>query len=895
MGVLVTEETIVLDETWYPGKIDEISGELISKISSSDYTWTEIQNVGTLTANFFLETNYTSVFKFLKQNTETGKINYEYTPDPVEIVVKQRQGNTTSVATSAAITVTVHYSVEDKKEILNTTIAEKVLGNVSIDLDTEERVLWNINQIVVEVFYRDETVLVETINVSYGTSDEMAQLSLNATNITASINDAGLVFSSNGLEITNGALTIYSKNKEKVFFVDDDTGDVFFTGSLQTTNGTLGGWLIGEEGLYSTDKISVGLYSGDSIFYSLTDEIDKDPIRLWAGKTEDGYNFTITNKGSLYASKANIEGSIIATSGYIKNKFFVGANESGIIISGSENGQSYIGSSRYTSGALGYGWKLSEDGSAEFNNITARGKITSSVFEYNKISSIGGNLYIAPTIYLETKSYLISFNDITQQYEATWVLPYNNLSSINGRTWKKGDIIKFDGEIILNDGSVLQLSGINSEIVKTTEKIQQQETETISEGTETTITIGFNYSINIVDLFFEPGAILVLYGSDGVRYGLYLSASDAGSPYLDVYSNSITENQPIPAARLGNLEGIIDTSFQEGALTGYGLYSSNAYLRGKLILPSAGITNQNEILLNGSPIRIWAGTSTESMEEANFIVTEDGSMYAKSGLFTGIVRAVNSEFSGSIRAAGILLEEDAGANNDVNHDHFYVAYNELDNNGEQILSPLSYLLNIDKNGLSIWEGGLQAYSDYASGFNNNQYRNSIYGYLNEGDNPIPYFYLVDNGKGEILNSRLVSYKGHFLTIRQKENSSAYIANSVILDNGIWFNDREYDSIEPSLIENQLYESFSRTGIALDNSLLKIIDTEGIQLNSDKTIYFNATENDINATRSEAVFIKGQLNITSKDNQQNFLSLNSQIIKEAKDSEGNSIGIDIVVN
>lgn len=42
MGVLVTEEIIVLDETWYPGKIDEISGELISEISSSDYTWTEI-------------------------------------------------------------------------------------------------------------------------------------------------------------------------------------------------------------------------------------------------------------------------------------------------------------------------------------------------------------------------------------------------------------------------------------------------------------------------------------------------------------------------------------------------------------------------------------------------------------------------------------------------------------------------------------------------------------------------------------------------------------------------------------------------------------------------------------------------------------------------------------
>ena len=42
---------------------------------------------------------------------------------------------------------------------------------------------------------------------------------------------------------------------------------------------------------------------------------------------------------------------------------------------------------------------------ADFNNITARGKIRSSLFEYNKISSVGGSLYIAPTIYIEDYSF----------------------------------------------------------------------------------------------------------------------------------------------------------------------------------------------------------------------------------------------------------------------------------------------------------------------------------------------------------------------------------------------------------------------------------------------------------------------------------------------------------
>jgi hypothetical protein len=64
MGVYVTDDSIVLDETWYPGKKND-EGNLISDINLEQYTWTAIQNVGTLTSNFFLETNYKSVFKFL--------------------------------------------------------------------------------------------------------------------------------------------------------------------------------------------------------------------------------------------------------------------------------------------------------------------------------------------------------------------------------------------------------------------------------------------------------------------------------------------------------------------------------------------------------------------------------------------------------------------------------------------------------------------------------------------------------------------------------------------------------------------------------------------------------------------------------------------------------------
>jgi hypothetical protein len=41
---------------------------------------------------------------------------------------------------------------------------------------------------------------------------------------------------------------------------------------------------------------------------------------------------------------------------------------------------------------------------------------------------------------------------------------------------------------------------------------------------------------------------------------------------------------------LGDLNNISDDNFG-GSLSGYGIYASNAYLTGQLILPGAGMTN----------------------------------------------------------------------------------------------------------------------------------------------------------------------------------------------------------------------------------------------------------------------------------------------------------------
>ena len=108
---------------------------------------------------------------------------------------------------------------------------------------------------------------------------------------------------------------------------------------------------------------------------------------------------------------------------------------------------------------------------------------------------------------------------------------------------------------------------------------------------------------------------------------------------MDVYDDS-EDNIVKPAVRIGNLAGINDTNFSTSSLNGYGLYSSNAYLRGQLILPNSGISNQKSIGYSGgdsyfaidpenekdkNAIRIWAGAGypslSSSTEVAPFIVT----------------------------------------------------------------------------------------------------------------------------------------------------------------------------------------------------------------------------------------------------------------------------------
>lgn len=865
------------------------------------------------TSYYYFSINQRNVLKFY---TSLGKIRYM--PSQLEYRLVQQNNGIETTVLGIDLIVTVIGKDKNNNDYFNEIVIKQ---EAIVDADGALRPpttgyiytfpspnedLVDIEKITFKAKQGGLTIAYEEILVMYGTSQEMAKLSLYADGLYASVNEAGFSFTSSGLTVNNGKITVRDKNSNEVFRVNTD-GDLYFAGTIESKSGTLSGWILQETELIDNSRM-VGIHSGSSRLYN------NNPIRFWAGSPivnnvndllndesfDYDYNFVVTQNGFLYANDAQISGQIEARSGRILGDFYVGENNNGIIIHADNQNvdKSYIGSIRYASGPLNRGgWTINADGSAEFNNVSIRGKITSSVFEHNHISSVGGSLFIAPTFYTDdySSNIIVSDQNSPNTYQVTWSLKDTISNTFGGKPITENSFLLIDGDVIINE-TINHLTNILAVIKKIPKESEPLE-----------LIVEFHYEdILLAGKRFQPGTTIVLYGTPEARNGLYLTATGPNAPYIEIYNNfEATENlTTIPAVRLGNLQGIRDSQFAATGenLSGYGLYSNNVFLSGELALPHAGITNQNKSYKNNSAIRFWAGLEdlAQGIHNANFIVTEDGSLYANKGEFTGIIKATNSEFSGNIRAAGILLDDKNSDTTQNFYDHFYVAYNILKENETEFQPSYSnYVLNIDKDGLSIWEGGLQAYSDYANILDYNgqlkpQY--SAYQYDNIQNTAFPFLYLVDEGNDQELLSRLIVTKLHtvnFIPFSAENDQIGYNSLSVQLNNGLWLFEANNIGNDFKGFEKELFNRPKNTGLTLEqtkfilknntvNGTIHLLSPSGVCINGDSTLLSEYTNN--------ALLINGNVQIIN--NTLAELKINKTIVKEAK-INGNSVGLNFI--
>jgi len=198
------------------------------------------------------------------------------------------------------------------------------------------------------------------------------------------------------------------------------------------------------------------------------------------------------------------------------------------------------------------GFVIRDDGFAEFENVRIRGRLSSSVFEYDKISAVGGKLLVGNSSVLAAG---VSSEDTTITME-------DPLFSV-------GDILNIR-------------DGIDVEYMEVTDA---------SDAPTYTVTRDIaNAYVTDPDPVWNKGMAVVSTGNglSGQQTGfISLDAVSSHAPFIDInYRLSTTYNDWETKVRLGNLAGIVDSDY--GTLSGFGLYSDNVYLKGE-IWASAGV------------------------------------------------------------------------------------------------------------------------------------------------------------------------------------------------------------------------------------------------------------------------------------------------------------------
>jgi len=206
------------------------------------------------------------------------------------------------------------------------------------------------------------------------------------------------------------------------------------------------------------------------------------------------------------------------------------------------------------------GFQIKDTGYAEFENVRVRGRLSSSVFEYDKVSAVGGKLVVSNSSVLAT-----DINDASTTI------------TVDDPVFAENEVLRMkDG----NNDEYFMITNISS---APTYNINRDLANTYSGS-------GLSYPS------WNKGTAVVSYGkvssltTTGSTTGfISLDASSAYSPFIDVYKrDSAMYNDYNIRARIGTLEGIYDSAFG-GYLTGSGIYTNNAYLKGGLYSVGSGV------------------------------------------------------------------------------------------------------------------------------------------------------------------------------------------------------------------------------------------------------------------------------------------------------------------
>ena len=290
-------------------------------------------------------------------------------------------------------------------------------------------------------------------------------------------------------------------------------------GVVTATSGTIGGWTL------STDKLSGGTGSN---YVAL---IPGTGIQL-GSETFASAPFSVTKEGVLKSTSGTIGGWTIGASSLSSTNITI------------DSGNELIKSNDYASGPLGKGWQIDAT-QAEFQNIVARGRIKTSVFEKDTISCINGITLISSADVLADDMTALDADDMS---------------------WESGEVAWETGEVVWGEGPSFEITITGEttffvdEIIRIKDGADDEWFRVIDTTNAPTYQVardlgaGYDYNDNPT---WTKGTAIVSMGRVGKGFILFDSSS-ANSPVIQIHErNSTTYNDYTEYVRLGQLNGFL--------------------------------------------------------------------------------------------------------------------------------------------------------------------------------------------------------------------------------------------------------------------------------------------------------------------------------------------------
>lgn len=300
--------------------------------------------------------------------------------------------------------------------------------------------------------------------------------------------------------------------------------------------------------------------------------------------------------GLLSAERINAYGLSILNKITNQQTFNI-SNNGEVTIRGSVSSSNYVESKT--------GWAINNDGTAEFNDVIARGSVITNDGGIVSAGGSGRNLQLNTSFY----------NGLT-----SWVKGSNH-SVDTGFQYKLTNTVKFERSGLTEDSIQWLYSGSN--MIR--------------------CTVGKSYTAQANFYTKDYSAI----DGSGVIFGIYFYTSDSSSAGTFRKKVSFTNNQWV-------YESITAVAPQNAAYVSIviGAYRNGTFWMAHPKLEEGDVATDWSLAPEDKTkqVRFWAGTSFEERESAPWTVYSDGSMKATQGEFSGV-------FSGTVDIGNIKIAD----------------------------------------------------------------------------------------------------------------------------------------------------------------------------------------------------------------------------------------------